>query len=127
MKLIDMAGLREIAEVEFSDIVTEGLIPDANELRIILIDGSFVDVWFSLKLHGRYSYHWERQAIDGKIYRHDNAPHKSWEPVATFPRHFHNGSESNVTESFISEDPQEALRDFLSFVHSMILPLEPES
>jgi hypothetical protein len=24
-------------------------------MRIILIDGSFIDVWFSLKLKGRYS------------------------------------------------------------------------
>jgi Family of unknown function (DUF6516) len=76
VSLIDIERLREIAEVEFSDIVVEVLIPDANELRIILSDGSFVDVWFSLKLRSRYSYHWERRAIDGKIFRHDNAPHK---------------------------------------------------
>lgn len=118
MSLIDLERLREIAEVEFSDIVVEVLIPDANELRIILTDGSFVDVWFSLKLRSRYSYHWERRAIDGKIFRHDNAPHKCWEAVSTFPRHFHNGSEADVTESLISEVPQEALRDFLYFARS---------
>ncbi|MGH8055623.1 MAG: toxin-antitoxin system TumE family protein, partial [Candidatus Entotheonellia bacterium] len=33
-----------------------------------------------------YSFHWERRAIDGRIYRHDNAPHKRWQSVATFPR-----------------------------------------
>ena len=118
MSLIDLERLREIAEVEFSDIVIEVLILDANELRIILTDGSFVDVWFSLKLRSRYSYHWERRTIDGKIFRHDNAPHKCWESVSTFPRHFHNGSETDVTESLISEVPHEALRDFLSFVRS---------
>ena len=32
-------------------------IPDINELRIILTDESFVDVWFSLKLQSRYSFH----------------------------------------------------------------------
>src|SRR5438046_2574062 len=84
-----------------------------QELRIILTDGSFVDVWFSLKLQGRYSFHWERQAIDGTIYRHDNAPHRRWEAVATFPRHFHNGSETNVSESYLSAVPEEALREFL--------------
>jgi len=76
MTLVDVERLREIAEVEFADIVAEVLIPDLNELRIILTDGSFMDVWFSLKLAGRYSYHWERRAVDGAIYRHDNAPHK---------------------------------------------------
>ncbi len=120
MKLIDVERLREIAEIEFSDIVVEAFVPDVNELRIVLIDGSFVDVWFSLTLQGRYSYHWERLAIDGTIYRHDNAPHKSWQSVATFPRHFHNGTETEVIESLISEDPQEALREFLLFVQTTI-------
>lgn len=115
MSLVNVERLREIAEVEFADIVVEAFVPDINELRIILTDGSFVDVWFSLKLAGRYSYHWERKAIDGKIYRHDNAPHRRWQSVATFPHHFHSGSETNVTESHISVDPEEALREFLTF------------
>ena len=123
MTLIDVGRLREIAEVEFSDIVAETLTLDVNELRIILTDSSFVDVWFSLKLQGRYSYHWERKAIDGKIFRHDNAPHKRWEFIATFPRHFHNGSETCVEESRISELPDNALREFLSFARA-IMPWE---
>ena len=76
MSLVHVERLRDIAEIEFADIVVEAFIPDLNELRIILADGSFVDVWFSLKLQGRYSFHWERRAIDGTIYRHDNAPHR---------------------------------------------------
>jgi hypothetical protein len=118
---INTERLREIAEVEFSDIVVEVLTLDINELRIILADGSFMDIWFSLKLDSRYSYHWERRAIDGKIFRHDNAPHKRWESIRTFPRHFHNGSETEVIESLISEAPNDALRDFLSFARSMML------
>lgn len=92
MSIVDIARLQEIAEVEFASVVVEAYTSDLNELRIILKDGSFVDVWFSLKLVGRYSYHWERKAIDGTIYRHDNAPHQRWQSVATFPHHFHNGS-----------------------------------
>ena len=102
MSLVDVERLRKIAEIEFSDIVEEAFIPDMNELRIILTDGSFLDIWFSLKLSGRYSYHWERRQIDGKIFRHDNAPHKNWRTFSSFPRHFHDGSEKKVTESFIS-------------------------
>jgi len=116
MNQVDVERLREIAEVEFTDIVADVLIPDINELRIFLTDGSFVDVWFSLKLPGRYSYHWERQAIDGTIYRHNNAPHNRWRSVTTFPSHFHNGSESDVSESDISPVPEQALRQFLAFV-----------
>jgi hypothetical protein len=116
MSLVDVEQLREIAEVEFADSVVEAFATDINEPRIVLKDGSFVDVWFSLKLSHRYSYHWERWAIDGTIHRHDNAPHRRWRSVATFPQHFHNGSEFNVSESTISQDPQEALREFLAFV-----------
>ncbi len=116
MSLVDIEQLREIAEAEFPDIIEETFSPFVNELRIILTDGSFVDVWFSLKLTGRYSYHWEHQAIDGKIYRHDNAPHKSWQYVKTFPKHFHDGNENTVSESHISNTPNEALREFLSFI-----------
>jgi len=79
MNKVDAEPLREIAEVEFSDIVKEAVISDINELRIMLKEGSFIDVWFSLKLVERYSYHWERRAIDGTIYRHDNAPHNRWD------------------------------------------------
>jgi Family of unknown function (DUF6516) len=104
------------SEVEFVDNIVETIIPDINELRIILTDGSFVNVWFSLKLQGHYSFHWERRAPDGKIYRHDNSPHKRWESVATFPKHFHDGSETNALESHLSEVPKVALREFLAFV-----------
>jgi uncharacterized protein DUF6516 len=108
VSLVDVERRREIAEVEFDGIVVEAITPDINELRIILTDGSFVDVWLSRKLQGRYSFHWERRALDGKIYRHDNSPHKRWESVATFPKHFHGGSETNVSEGHISEVPEAA-------------------
>ena len=116
MSLVDVDRLREIAEVECAGIVVEALIPGINELRVILVDGSFVDVWFSLRLHNRYSFHWERRAIDGTIYRHDNAPHLRWQSIATFPSHFHNGSETDVEDSRLSEVPEEALREFFTFV-----------
>jgi hypothetical protein len=83
VSLVNVGQLREIAEIEFTDSVTAAVLPDLNDLRLLLSDGSFVDVWFSLKLQGQYSFHWERRAIDGTIYRHDNAPHTRWETVAT--------------------------------------------
>lgn len=122
MKLVDVQKLKEIAEVEFNEIVADAEATDINELRIALREGSFIDVWFSLKLEGRYSYHWERRAIDGMIYRHDNAPHKRWRHIQTFPKHFHNGSEADedCEESRISDNPEEALREFLRFVERIL-------
>ncbi len=125
--ILDTKKLKDIAEIEFNDIVVDVIFADLNELRIILIDGSFIDVWYSLKLKGRYSYHWERKFIDGSIYRHDNAPHKKWRHLQTFPKHFHNVSEDIVISSHISDDPELALKEFLSFASKHIKkePSEP--
>jgi len=49
VKPIDVDQLKAIAEIEFADLVLEAFIPDMNRLRIILLDGSVIDVWFSLK------------------------------------------------------------------------------
>lgn len=122
MSIVNVEQLRNLVEVEFPDIITESVVSDINELRLILIDGSFIDVWYSLKLKDRYSYHWERRAIDGKIYRHDNAPHNRWQTVATFPKHFHDGSEKHVVDSYISDIPEDALREFLFFARKVIEP-----
>lgn len=118
--IIDTEKLKEIAEIEFGDIVEDVLITDINELRIVLIDGSFIDIWFSLKLRGRYSYHWERKFINGSIFRHDNAPHMRWKDIPTFPKHFHNGSEDIVVSSHIADSPELALKEFLTFVSEHI-------
>ena len=123
MKFVDLDRLKEIAEVEFAEIVEHAYSPDINELRIILTDGSFVDLWFSLRLEGRYSYHWERKALDGTIYRHDNIPHKRWQGVKTFPKHFHEGSEGQAVESSISDVPEETLRQFLAFIRDKLREL----
>ena len=116
MKIVDVDRLRIMAQVEFRDIVMEGTVSDLNELRIFLRDGSFIDIWFSLKRSDRYSYHWERRALDGTIYRHDNIPHRRWQDVSTFPRHFHDGTETDVKVSSFCGDPEKDLRTFLAFV-----------
>ena len=118
--IVDIWALKDIAEIEFRDLVDMVLITDINQLRIILREGSFIDVWFSLKLKDRYSLHWERKMIDGTIYRHDNAPHKNWQGIRTFPKHFHDGSEENVIESNLPDEPQKALREFLKFIRHRI-------
>jgi hypothetical protein len=81
-----------------------------------IIDGSVLDVFVS---SGHlYSYHWEGRNLGRTIYRHDNAPHKRWRRISTFPKHFHDGSEAeeDCKESFISDDPEQALREVLRFV-----------
>ena len=118
-------ALRQIALHDHSDIVLQAnilLLPtgDPHKLRIEIVDGSFLDVFISVS--GRYSYHWDRRLTPAKdMYRHDNAPHRTWRSVATYPRHFHNGAEDCVVESTLRSDPQEALREFLAFVRHKLL------
>ncbi len=40
--------------------------------------------------------------------------------VKTFPKHFHNGSEGNVCGSLISDDPANAIREFLVFARKIV-------
>ncbi|MFQ5636537.1 MAG: DUF6516 family protein [bacterium] len=63
----------------------------------------------------------EQKYKDGTIYRHDNAPHLNREKVKTFSKHFHEGSEEKVIESHISDNPPEALREFLKFGEKSVL------
>jgi hypothetical protein len=117
--------LRHIALAEFSEIVVQAVIlrlptGDPQKLRLTLLDDSIIDVYLSVS--GRYSYHWDRRPA-GKttIYRHDNAPHAVWQEVETFPRHFHDGEEKNVTASHLSPDPLEAIREFCAFARQTLL------
>ena len=103
--------LYKIALEEFDDIVVKGEIvklPSGAplKLRLYLLDNSFVDVWIS---KSKYSYHWQRSNL---IFRHDNALHEKWKFIKTFPKHFHNGSEENVKESYINDNPEIAIRKF---------------
>ena len=111
----------DLAREKFSHIVDDGKIiytPAGlpQKLRLEIIDGSVLDVFVSSRY--LYSYHWERRHLDGTIYRHDNAPHKRWRRIRTFPKHFHDGSEAeeDCKESYISDDPEEALHEMLGVV-----------
>jgi len=114
----------EVAMQKFGDIVSEGEIiytesKEPLKLRLNIVDGSIVDVFYSSG--GKYSYHWDRRIINGTIYRHDNAPHKRWREIKTFPKHFHEETEYAAKESCISADPLFAIEEFLEFVKSMLI------
>jgi hypothetical protein len=106
----------------FGDIIDDVLrVEAANVLvkvRIIMVDGSFLDVYWSPT--GRYSLHYERRHVDGRVYRHDNAPHPRHRGVPTFPKHYHKGSEGNVVESRSPDEPVEAVERFLEEIRAII-------
>ena len=113
--------LKSKVESKYPEIVKStrlmgGKTTQPNKLRIYFINGSFLDVW--LTPDGDYSYHWESILQDGSIHRWDNAPDHP--QIATFPKHFHEGSSENVKESHISEDPEEAIVEILDFIKAKL-------
>lgn len=107
-----------IALREFPDVVVGTEIVE-GKLRLFIADDSFIDIWFSEKRKGVYAYHWERRMVDGTIYRHDNLPDREARGLDTFPKHFHEGVEGIIRESRISDDPEEAIRQLLTFVREV--------
>jgi len=118
--MVNLAELERIAREEFADIVVDVYRIDAK-LRVLVIDESYIDFWWSEVQEGRFAHHWNRQQVDGTIYRHDNSPHRRWAHIATFPRHYHREREELVTESILPEDAPEAVRAFLAFCREVVL------
>lgn len=87
-----------------------------NKLRLVIADGSFVDIW--LTQDGDYAYHWERRRQTGEIYRWDNVPHHP--QIPTFPHHLHDGDEQIIVESYLNPSAEEALRVILEFVQQRL-------
>ncbi len=114
LKLKNIA-LREFPDIVVSASVIRGPLNTIKSVRMFFIDDSFMEVWLSEQ---KYSYHWQR--TNNQIFRHDNAPHKKHERIKTFPKHFHDGSEGNVKESNIDDEPEVALREFLNFVRKNV-------
>ena len=112
--MVNLSFLKTIIETEFFDIVVQVNITQLNEMRVILNDNSFIEIWYSLQLQNRYSIHWERKFLDKKVYRHDNIPHIKWKYVKTFPKHFHDGTEENVTESNFTGNTEVDTIEFLT-------------
>ena len=111
--------LTELALNDFGDIV-DSVKNIEGKLRFLLSDGSYVDIWLSVKKKGTYAYHWERREIDGTIYRYNNLPDKNAKKLKTYPNHFHDKKEKNVVESYMSDNPVEAVKSLLNFVRKMI-------
>jgi len=111
--------IKRNVRLRFSDILKSaelirGAAGRIRKLRLYLIDNTFVDIWYSPD--GSYSYHWEQRAVRNAIYRHDNAPHQKWRNISTFPKHCHDGTQLNVTESFLPDSYENAVEEFLRLV-----------
>jgi Family of unknown function (DUF6516) len=111
--------IQHIAEIEFNEIVIDGQLL-GDKLRLFLLDSSYIDLWLSRKLKDRFGFHWERRHLDGTLYRYDNFPDTDWNMVATYPYHFHNGSQKNVEASPFAQGILDGFCDFMHFVQRQL-------
>ncbi|RLE99209.1 MAG: hypothetical protein DRJ63_06030 [Thermoprotei archaeon] len=111
--------LGRIALKEFSDIVVDVEYRE-DRLRIHIVDGSFLDVWFSLTIKGKYAYHWERRFINGTVYRWDNARHEKWRSIGTYPHHFHEGTREKVKPFYAAKSPEDNFRKVLKYIRNYL-------
>lgn len=111
--------IRRIAEIEFEQVVSFSEII-GKKLRLYLTDRSFIDIYISQTIKNRFAFHWEREHLDGKIFRFDNYPDTKWKKVKSFPYHFHNGDQSKVIATDFSQEIIGGFRDFMRFVQRKI-------
>ncbi len=115
MNRVQLRDLLRVAREEFTDIVAEANILDETRLRIVLKDGSPMDILYPRR--DKYSFHWRRE---GGIVRINTAPHH---PGPTYPRHIHLGSEERVLPDDITSldaVPEENLRRVLEWVRKQL-------
>jgi|AntAceMinimDraft_18_1070375.scaffolds.fasta_scaffold01823_2 hypothetical protein len=116
----DYLPIFELAEAEFSEIIVSFKDLE-HKIRFYLIDNSYIDVCLGgPRFSGRFSFHWERGHIDGRIYRYDNFPNTKWKKLESFPFHFHNGSQNRVIEAKFSKRPLNGFRDFMEWIRGFV-------
>jgi len=109
-------ALDEFPHIVAGSSLVGGTALKPRVLRLHLIDESYLDI--RLAVDG-YAFHWERRALDGLLYRWDDAPHHR--EISTFPHHLHSGSESHVVESPIPINSSEsAVRHVLGFIEKRL-------
>lgn len=111
---IHQIALHEFADIVISSFTLKNQVGRALKHRLIFTDSSYLDIYYGET--GKYSFHWERMHVDGYVYRYDNAPHDRWRTILTFPKHFHNGTQDNIQDSDLPDEPTEAIREVLAFV-----------
>lgn len=111
-------GVRKFSDV-VDDVVRIEFVPGLLvKVRVVMVDGSFLDIYWSPS--GKFSLHYERRHIDGRVFRHDNAPHPKHKHIPTFPKHYHYGSENNVVESNLPDEPAKAVEEFLKTIRTVM-------
>ena len=88
--------IAQCAQEHFSDILGEAPIIFSDKVRLVFVDGSYMDIRYPVD--SKYSFHWQRE---NEMIRIDTAPHHR--KLSTYPQHMHLGKEENVVEDNITK------------------------
>ncbi|MFA4955602.1 MAG: DUF6516 family protein [Candidatus Methanoperedens sp.] len=88
--------IAQCAQEHFSDILGEAPIIFSDKVRLVFVDGSYMDIRYPVD--SKYSFHWQRE---NEMIRIDTAPHHR--KLSTYPQHMHLGKEENVVEDYITK------------------------
>jgi hypothetical protein len=104
--------IAQCAHEYFSDILSEAPIIFSDKVRLVFLDGSFMDIRYPV--NSKYSFHWQ---LEDEMIRIDTAPHHR--QLSTYPQHIHFGKEENVIEDSITKIDntiEENVKSVLRFV-----------
>ncbi|MBE0477827.1 hypothetical protein IBX65_01740 [Candidatus Aerophobetes bacterium] len=100
-----------LTEEEFSDILKTKPAITGMKLRIYLIDGSLLDVYYH-PTGKKYSFHWQKKVESIRI---NTAPHHK--NIISYPRHMHIGQRIKADEiTDVNLSPEENLRRVLTYI-----------
>ena len=110
---VSLRSLAELARSEFPSLLKEGPVLLPDRLRLLLVDGSFLDVRYPAL--NKYSFQWQAK---NRFVRINTAEHHPNLP--TFPRHIHLDERTVAADTLtkLENSPEENLRSVLSWVRS---------
>jgi hypothetical protein len=105
--------LAEIARNEFPSILKEDPVLLPDRLRLLLADGSFLDIRYPTR--NKYSFQWQGKDRLVRINTAEHHPH-----LSTFPRHVHFDEKTVTADNLtkLENSPEENLRSVLSWIRS---------
>lgn len=108
---IFLRSLAKVAVDEFSSLLRENPILLPDRLRLVLVDGSLLDVRYPTRT--KYSFHWQRKDRSVRINTAEHHP-----DLSTFPRHIHLDERTVVPDNLTKLEslPEQNLRAVLLWI-----------
>jgi len=108
---VSLRKLAEVAQNEFSGFLRGDPILMLDRLRLVLVDGSFLDVRYPTRT--KYSFHWQKKT---GLVRINTAEHHP--DISTFPRRIHLDERTAVPDNVtrLENLPEQNLRSVLSWI-----------